>query len=368
VGAITAGIALIVCRYLFLPLELSGILNAVFIGGDAGLAMSGFSQIKAAKRGGGERPMGLVLIAGVLGPAAVIAGFLLFGPPSAAENVEYVEYEYPGLTLELPDWTVLDAQQLAIGGWIEFEAPGGNGRFMKLNYHFGDPLPPESLLDAVGASAEYELEDERVVVRDGITFTTYALSMDGGKRSLMSHWACPQPGTSVSLITFLSWSWDELDQLQNRIIDSVTCSAVEPNLGLSPRIGLTPPPGFIDASEPGVQGYTTASEEEALMVLPTEVFEGVDAQALFTNMIQTAFEMEVRSAAPVAGDLLAGLSITEPVFRFEITDFEGPAQIVMTQLPCPDVGLGFLLLYWAPPGIPIEKALQSFSTATCPVN
>jgi hypothetical protein len=249
------GLATLVGRYLFLPLMFPNPWRSILTGGAIGACVGAFSMLNGARRKGVALPMAPGGAALLVAAAVTLGVFFVLAPGDAAVASDLDERKLAGYRIALPRWKAGESGDTGVNGWLELEAPGERGRFMKLQWSAGEKVTLDEMRRMYLASAEArELGADPVTV-DGSATTTLRFEIEGGKKVAVTAWSCPKTLANGILTTFVSLEWPELLKLHGRVLASVRCHE-------QLLLGVTPKPEFPTLSVP--EGYRQIRGDQAM--------------------------------------------------------------------------------------------------------
>jgi len=313
-------------------------------------------------------PQKSVLPVLTIGVAAAV-GFGMWsrlGGDEVSAEVELVSHELPGLEISVPDWEFESSGADPMYGALEVAQPGGNERFIKVQWARGPVPSAEEQVAQFAALFPTPPVHERPVTVAGSESVSLRFEMDGGKKAVVTPWRCPEEGMSGAVMTFLSLEWDELGALQDRILASARCLPIDHSaVPTRAYAALSPPEGWIGPEGPEVQVY----EGAAGLIVSYPAMDAGLPKALATQpamraeLIKTSLQLPDITMDP-QGILLGG---TRPAWHGQHEDPDGTVlHGTLTSFACAEANQGFALIYVSEEAGLAEGVETTLADAGCP--
>jgi hypothetical protein len=362
------GVGLFASRYLYFPVPMPGSWDSVMTGGGIGLLVAS----RGLWRARGDRtltvPVGALAL---VVPALLALGLLPFlAPERVSADVDLIPFTLPGLQIDLPGWEAQQSGTDPMFGAVELAEPGGNGRFIKVQWASG-PVPTlDERESQFGALFRQQLIRRDAVEIAGRPSATLRFQGDGGKRVLVTSWACPDQGMFGAVMGFVSLDWDEAARLHQRIIGSASCLPVDRSqTPVRTFATFTAPPGFAGPDGDEVRSY----EGDAGVILSYPAMDhklevALAAQpAMRQELLRTALQEDVVEVDAAPFDLPGAVGTTRKGWRGQVTSSDGSmVHAVMATVTCPATGQGFLLFYLSEVEAVPDDVAVALVGASCP--
>lgn len=278
-GARTAGVALVafglavmIARYVMLPLDLDPTwLRSVLTGGAIGGVVGG---VQALRRGEGAVRWPVAL---PLALAAAALGVVLVWSIARARspaNATLAPAEAPGFITALPDWPERDDAVDGAAGRLLRRLGGARGE-VRVEYGPQSPLTPDELAaligdllgQAIGGPVDRAGPVEPAPTADGPVDVVSLTTHDGRVALVVSSWRCPA-GPTLSVSTVLAASIDAARALHRRVLAETRCVAeTAPAPVARPRFDA--PAGFaVVADDADGIGWSDAAGVELVFAWP----------------------------------------------------------------------------------------------------
>lgn len=376
VAGVSAGIVLAVCRFVFLPLELSDGVNAVLVGGAMGLLVTGISLFRGARSAGAPLRAPALAAAAVVPLAVVVGTFLVLAPGDGGDDVTLVPRELPGVRIALPDWPVGRDSGPTLPGVLALDDPRGRGRFVTVRWSPGQSLDVDAMRRMVRSVLDVEGGEEIPVTVAGQP-TQILYTDDGeGRTSAVTLWRCPESNLSLMLWTFRDTGREPLLALHRRMLASVTCTA-PPAAPVVRFPAFTPPEGYTPVDTTGADAPMRAwagPNDTALFLWPgtpagdAEKARAMTRQPFFRRELLAALELRDIEFAPAPLERPGPDGRPREIWSGTARDTaDGTASsFLLVAWHCPDPGLLFIALHLGPAGEPDPAVVAALAGGACP--
>jgi hypothetical protein len=158
---------------------------------------------------------------------------------------------YPGLSIDLPSWEVIEKKTTMKSGTIKLADPVGGDHFIVVRWSDSEPVQPADFIKPIADSMSLTPKDPtptRVGDHDGKTFTLY--SPDGEVSGAATVWNCTQDHRIMWIITMISGPRGSMLPSHQKIVEGVKChtdtaKGTAGGGGKNVFPAFTAPPGFV---------------------------------------------------------------------------------------------------------------------------
>ncbi len=347
-----AGLALAVCRYVFLPLELPRLTVALLVGGASGLLVTGLQQGRAAWRQGARGGLAAALAAAAL----VVGAFVAFAP---SRHPALTTRALPGLRIDLPAWSAREDSGPTMPGVLTLDDPAGGGRFVSVRWTPGEGLADGQLASTLAGFGRRDATEAPMAVA-GQPGRLVRYEDDQGHRALVTAWRCVDNDTHYTLWTFRD---GDPEALHRRMLATASCGPVE-GVGGPVYPPFTPPDGYGALVTDQPARVWVGPAEDVLVVYPGTPgrdMEGFRQAPALREQLLAALELRDATFEPTPL-LRAGPDGTpREIWAAVARDDEGPVRVQVVAWACP--GRLFVALHL---GEPEAAALAALASGGCP--
>lgn len=166
-------------------------------------------------------------------------------PAPARSNVKLAHRTFPGIEIELPDWSTEEENASFESGSIRLTDPGQEGKFLSFRWTDSDPVQTGEYVSLItGTDLKVKSRDQDFIAgHEGAEF--YLESSDGSERAYATIWNCPQDHRVLWVLSNLSGPKGNMEATHKRVVSSVRChtgTGAPTTQKVFPS--FVPPPGF----------------------------------------------------------------------------------------------------------------------------